>query len=236
MKSDRRNELPILNVSVWCDILKGEIVVIGFLLVLVGFWFASANYPTFQNLQSSIGQVGRVVDPELEQEYENAMTATFGGALLLVVGFVAVIIGAATGPSQASAELVSPTRSASEAATLTPLERRIMTLCPECKAPISRAATMCPSCGNCLNNAKVSEQPTVQQMIDEGKISLEAARIPEHVPQPRLETEHAHAARRIERVFCYYCGQAMPSDAVFCRICGKKQEHPSSDADLVTRP
>jgi ribosomal protein L40E len=66
-------------------------------------------------------------------------------------------------------------------------------------------------------------------MIDEGKISLEAARMPEEVPQPKLETEHAHAMRRIERVFCYYCGQAMPSDAVFCRICGKKQEHPRSD-------
>ena len=26
-----------------------------------------------------------------------------------------------------------------------------------------------------------------------------------------------------ERVFCHYCGQTMPSDAMFCRKCGRKQ-------------
>jgi uncharacterized membrane protein/ribosomal protein S26 len=206
-------------------ILKGAVVFIGFLLVLVGFWLASANYPTVQNLESSLGQFGRWVDPELERRYESAMMATYGGAFLLVVGFAAIIIGAAIGPSQPASHLAPPKPSASGVGGLTPLERRIMTLCPECQAPISKAASICPSCGKSLDEAKVSKQPTVQEMIDAGKIRLEPARIPEQAPPPRLETERVVGVGRIERVFCYYCGQPMPSDAVFCRTCGKKQEH-----------
>jgi ribosomal protein L40E len=227
-------QLRIL-ISLVC-LLKGEVVAIGLLLLLAGFWLASANYPTAQNLGSSVGQFGRLVDPVLEQRYEDAMMATGVGALLLLVGLVVVIIGAAIRPSEPSLQLVSPTPSASGAAGLTPFERRIMTLCPECNAPISRAATMCPSCGKLLDNAKVSQQPTVQQMIDEGRVSLEPMRTPERVPQPRLGTEYGGVVRRIERVFCYYCGQPMPSNAMFCRICGKKQEHPPSDTDLITHP
>lgn len=197
------------------------------MLILAGFWLVAANYPTAQELQSSVGQFGRFVSEDLQRRYENAMTATYGGGFLIVVGFLAAIIGAAWASPQPVSPPATPKPEVGGIGGLTPLERRIMTLCPECQAPIPRAATRCSSCNNLLDETKVSKQQTIQEMIDAGKIRDVPAWTTQ-APAPRLEAERGEVLRRIEKVFCYYCGEPMPLDAVFCRRCGKKQEHPTA--------
>jgi ribosomal protein L40E len=39
------------------------------------------------------------------------------------------------------------------------------------------------------------------------------------------QAQKMEALPKTHRVFCYYCGEPMPSDAAFCRRCGRKQEH-----------
>lgn len=49
-------------------------------------------------------------------------------------------------------------------------DRRLMALCPRCGEPISRAAFQCGSCGESMEKTDLGSQPSIQELIETGKI------------------------------------------------------------------
>jgi ribosomal protein S27AE len=72
---------------------------VGVVLLMIGFVLVAMNYPTVQNLQTSLGQVGRIVNQSLEQQYQQALTITYVGGFLGLFGFILLIAGAVMSPS-----------------------------------------------------------------------------------------------------------------------------------------
>jgi ribosomal protein L40E len=72
---------------------------IGGVLLVVGFVLLAMSYPTVQNLQTSLGQLGQLLNPSLNQEYRQALMTTYIGGFLGVLGFIFLIVGAAVSGS-----------------------------------------------------------------------------------------------------------------------------------------
>jgi hypothetical protein len=78
-------------------LVSGPAVGVGVLLLLIGFVAFANGYPTVQELQTSLGQMGRLVDPNLQQRYQTALLTTEAGGLMLLVGFIVLVVGLASG-------------------------------------------------------------------------------------------------------------------------------------------
>jgi predicted RNA-binding Zn-ribbon protein involved in translation (DUF1610 family) len=61
-----------------------------------------------------------------------------------------------------------PDTAASESISLK--SRKVMVLCPRCGQPISRAASRCERCGESMEKVGLGSLPTIQKLIDTGKI------------------------------------------------------------------
>lgn len=202
------------------------LAVIGVVLLMAGFWAFAASYPIVQELQSTLGQVGRAVDPSVQERYQAAVSTTQFGGFVALVRFILLAVGlaATSHPTGDVVKEVSTPGVRVGGVPLTLQERKLMTICPSCRSPIARAASECPSCGQSMTRADLSSQPSIQDLVESGKLRLEMEQ-PTGYAVPGVGRQEARGM--IEKVFCYYCGTAIPSDATFCRRCGKKQEHPA---------
>jgi ribosomal protein L40E len=200
-------------------------------MLLVGFMAVAATYPTVQDLQSTMGQVGRFVDPQIQQRYESAVSTMQLGGLLIVVGFIVLVIGSVAGGAQPTAVLREAPigrqtpKMYVAGAELARDDLSVMTTCPNCSRPIPRGASKCESCGHLMGHEDLANRPSLKELIDSGKIRVEtgppvavAGQPPSTIVEPTT----------VEKVFCYYCGAPIPSDAVYCRGCGRKQRHPTT--------
>jgi hypothetical protein len=79
------------------ELVSGPAVGVGVLLLLIGFVAFVNGYPTVQEFQTSLGQIGRLVDPDLQQRYQTALLTTEAGGLMLLVGFIVLAVGLASG-------------------------------------------------------------------------------------------------------------------------------------------
>jgi UDP-N-acetylmuramyl pentapeptide phosphotransferase/UDP-N-acetylglucosamine-1-phosphate transferase len=79
------------------ELVSGPAVGVGVLLLLIGFVAFVYGYPTVQEFQTSLGQIGRLVDPDLQQRYQTALFTTEAGGLMLLVGFIVLVVGLASG-------------------------------------------------------------------------------------------------------------------------------------------
>jgi len=82
---------------------------IGALLLIVGFALLAMYYPTVQNLQTGLGQLGRILDPSLNQQYRQALMFSYVGGFVGLTGFILLIVGAALSGSSAIQTTSSPT-------------------------------------------------------------------------------------------------------------------------------
>ena len=100
-------------------------------------------------------------------------------------------------------------------------DRRVMTLCPRCGEPIPRAALRCGSCGESMDEMDLASQPTIQELIDTGKIAgiRKEARVPARPSPPMGATSPAMIP---QRKFCRECGAKVPRDSMYCEECGSR--------------
>jgi ribosomal protein L40E len=125
---------------------KPAATIFGVLLFFIGFFLAATSYSTVQNLQSSLGQVGRFLDPNLQQQYQQAQSLLWGGTLLVTIGLLLVIGGMVADSGSKRSQYVTESETMpAEAKARGPRSR--MVFCIFCGAKIPAKAQFCRECG-----------------------------------------------------------------------------------------
>jgi ribosomal protein L40E len=75
---------------------------------------------------------------------------------------------------------------------------KVFTGCPSCGAPLNPSAQFCEKCGKKLYETKTS--PPVMENV--------------------VTTNVQQQTQTTETIFCYRCGNKLPSDAKICDLCG----------------
>ena len=82
---------------------------------------------------------------------------------------------------------------------------------------------VCPSCGGQLTIEHASSEFICERCGKKESELLTRLTGDISVQTPLQATEQREATETGQLVYCHYCGAPMPTDAVFCRKCGKSQ-------------
>ncbi|RKZ25165.1 hypothetical protein DRQ20_05685 [bacterium] len=72
-------------------------MVIGILALILGIFLFLSGHRTANVLSSPLGMLGMAYNPSLEGAYHTAKIKEVGGAILCVLGFVLIFVGAKEG-------------------------------------------------------------------------------------------------------------------------------------------
>jgi hypothetical protein len=134
-------------------LVSGPAVGVGVFLLLIGFIAFASGYPTVQELQTSLGQIGRLVDPNLQQRYQTALLTTEAGGLMLLVGFIVLVVGLASGHKHSTIYQPSSATGDQEHLSVVPCPSSgskthdETVFCIFCGCKLSSAARYCRKCG-----------------------------------------------------------------------------------------
>lgn len=68
-------------------------IIVGVLLLLVGFWMYSQYAPQWQQAQSFMGQLAQTFSPRLQEQVQTVRLYYFGSIASMVVGGIFVLNG-----------------------------------------------------------------------------------------------------------------------------------------------
>jgi uncharacterized membrane protein YqhA len=78
--------------------MRTGILIIGVVFSIIGVAGLFIYFPNYQSLSSTLGQIGRAVDPQLQQNYNQVLIYVIGSAAALLIGLALLITGATSKP------------------------------------------------------------------------------------------------------------------------------------------
>ena len=73
-------------------------MIVGVVFLIIGVAGLFIYFPNYQSLSSTLGQIGRAVDPQLQQNYNQVLMYVIGSAAAILIGLALLIYGAASRP------------------------------------------------------------------------------------------------------------------------------------------
>jgi conjugal transfer/entry exclusion protein len=71
----------------------------GLVFLIIGVAGLFVYFPNYQQLTSTLGQLGRAIDPQLQQTYNQVLMYVIGSAAAILIGLALLIYGAASKPT-----------------------------------------------------------------------------------------------------------------------------------------
>jgi len=78
--------------------MRSSSLIVGVVFLIIGVAGLFIYFPNYQSLSSTLGQIGRAVDPQLQQNYNQVLMYVIGSAAAILIGLALLIYGAASRP------------------------------------------------------------------------------------------------------------------------------------------
>jgi hypothetical protein len=76
--------------------MRSSVFLAGIVLIAIGALGIFYYYPQYQNLSSTLGQIGQAISPELKQQYTNLQIYLGSFIVAAILGLGLVVYGAST--------------------------------------------------------------------------------------------------------------------------------------------